>query len=74
MGSTYDPDPPALAGVQLLTIPRCKKYLAFYRLGPDGIEILRRLHGARDRPTILAEELGATRQAQDKNEDESQEV
>jgi toxin ParE1/3/4 len=70
MGSAYDPDHPALAGIRVLTIPRFKKYLVFYRLGPDGIEILRVLHGARDVPSLLADEFGAAPQAEEEKDSE----
>jgi toxin ParE1/3/4 len=58
IGTTYDHDHPALAGLRFLPISRFRKYLVFYRPVADGIEIVRVLHGARDIQSVLAEEFG----------------
>jgi len=58
MGTHYEHDHPALAGVRFFPVSRFRKYLVFYRSVADGIEIVRVLHGARDIATILAEEFG----------------
>ncbi|MBM3994705.1 MAG: type II toxin-antitoxin system RelE/ParE family toxin [Planctomycetes bacterium] len=38
------------------TVPRFRKYLVFYRVDDDVIDIIRVLHSARDLPTILESE------------------
>lgn len=58
MGARYEPDHPALAELRFFPISRFKKDLIFYRPLPDGIEVVRVLHGARDIYGILAEEFG----------------
>jgi toxin ParE1/3/4 len=59
MGTRYEPDEPLYADLRYFPVARHRKFLAFYRPLPDGIEVLRVLHGARDIAGILAEELGA---------------
>lgn len=58
MGTHYEPDEPIFAGLRYFPITGHRKFLAFYRPLPDGIEVLRVLHGARDITGILAEEFG----------------
>lgn len=59
LGTRYEHDHPALAELRFLPLPsRFKNYLVFYRPIAGGIEIARVLHGARDLPRILSEELG----------------
>ncbi len=58
IGTPYDPDHRALAGLRFLPVTRFKKYLIFYRPVPGGIELVRVLHGAREIASILAEEFG----------------
>jgi toxin ParE1/3/4 len=74
MGARYDPDHPALAELRFLPITRFKDDLIFYRAIPDGIEIIRVLHGARDIAGILAEKFGIERDddGDDDNLSESQ--
>lgn len=55
MGTSYDTDHPALAGLRFLPVTRFKKYLIFYRPIPGGIDLVRVLHGARDIGSILAD-------------------
>ena len=59
MGTRYEPDEPLYADLRYFPVTRHRKFLAFYRPLPDGIEVLRVLHGARDVAGILAEEFGA---------------
>jgi toxin ParE1/3/4 len=65
MGNGYEHDHPALAGVRFFPISRFRKYVVFYRQIADGIEIVRVFHGARDIPSILAEEFGVDGDASD---------
>ncbi|QEH35446.1 Plasmid stabilization system protein [Aquisphaera giovannonii] len=60
MGARFKAEDPALAGLRYAPISaRYRKYVAFYRPIPDGIEVIRVLHGARDIRTALAEEFDA---------------
>jgi len=58
IGTRFDPDQPSLAELRFFPINGFKNDLVFYRLIPDGIEIVRVLHGARDIGRILAEQFG----------------
>ena len=59
MGSLYEHEHPALAGLRFFPLPsRFKKYLVFDRPMDDGIEVVRVLHGARDIEAIVNEEFG----------------
>ena len=69
MGTLYEHEHPALAGLRFLPISRFRKYLVFYRPVADGIEIVRVLHGACDIQNILAEESGAHGDASDDQPD-----
>lgn len=57
MGTRYQPDEPLYADLRYFPITRHPNHLAFYRPLPDGIEVLRILHGARDIAGILADEF-----------------
>jgi toxin ParE1/3/4 len=57
MGSSYEHDHPALAGMRYFPVSRFRNYIIFYQPVADGIEIVRVLHGARDIAVILAEEI-----------------
>ena len=46
IGTCYNHDHPALAGVRYFPISRFRVYVIFYRPVTDGIEIIRVLHGA----------------------------
>lgn len=58
LGTLYEPDDPTLPVLRFLPIAKFRKYLIFYRPTPDGIEVVRVLHGARDIRGILAFDLG----------------
>ena len=47
---------PRLAGLRMLRVRGFRKYLLFYREAPEGIELVRVLHGARDIEAVLGEE------------------
>ena len=53
MGSLWNAKNPALAGLRVWSIRKFENYLIFYRPVPDGIEVVRVLHGSRDIDTIL---------------------
>ena len=58
-GARYPSEVRAFGELRFTPLPsRFKKYLVFYRPVEGGVEIIRVLHGARDLPGILAEELG----------------
>jgi toxin ParE1/3/4 len=57
IGTRYEHEHEALADLRFLPLSRFRKYLVFYRPIPQGIEIVRVLHGARDFHGILAEEF-----------------
>lgn len=65
MGTPYEHDHPALAGLRYFPVSRFGNYIVFYRPVADGIEIVRVLHGARDVASILAEEFGVDDDAGD---------
>jgi toxin ParE1/3/4 len=59
MGTRYEAENPAFEGLRFFPLAsRFKSYLVFYRPTPDGIEVARVLHGARDIQSILADEFG----------------
>jgi toxin ParE1/3/4 len=58
LGSLYEHNHPALAGLRFFPVSSFKKYLVFYRPVAGAIEIVRVLHGARDIARILSEEFG----------------
>jgi toxin ParE1/3/4 len=58
MGTRYEAENPAFAGLRFFPLSsRFKSYVVSYRPTPEGIEVARVLHGARDIPSILAEDL-----------------
>ena len=58
LGTRFETLPPAFGEIRYLPLPsRFKKYLVFYRPLPEGIEVVRVLHGARDVAGILALDL-----------------
>jgi toxin ParE1/3/4 len=74
LGTRYAPEEPALADLRCFPISRFKKYLVFYRAAAERIEIVHVLHGARDIPSILADDLGFEGDSEDEsseNEEES---
>lgn len=58
IGTCYEPEDPAYAELRYFPITKFPKYLVFYRPVPDGIEVVRVLHGARDIAFILEDDLG----------------
>ena len=44
---------PRLAGLRLWPVPTFESYLVFYLAGPDALDIVRVLHGARNLPGEL---------------------
>lgn len=48
---------PSLAGIRQQAIKGFKNYLVFYRFTDSGVEVLRVIHGARDIPEILDEDV-----------------
>jgi toxin ParE1/3/4 len=72
MGTPYDYDHPALAGLRYVPVSRFRKFVVFYRPVPDGIEIVRVLHGARDIQSILAEQFGVDANHNDAGETKGQ--
>jgi toxin ParE1/3/4 len=53
MGGLREFANPGLAGIRVWRLRGFKKYLVYYRARPDGIEVLRVLHAARDIGRIL---------------------
>jgi toxin ParE1/3/4 len=47
---------PRLSGMRSFRVKDFENYLVFYRTVPEGIEVFRVLHGARDLDTVLGEE------------------
>lgn len=47
---------PTLAGLRMWPIRRFERYLIFYRQIPEGIEIVRLLHAARDLEILFEKE------------------
>lgn len=56
IGRLYKISKPRLSGLQKWSVKGFEKYLIFYRLQDDRIEVVRILHAARDIPTILEQE------------------
>lgn len=56
LGALYDSVEADFAGLRVFSVPRFRKYLVFYRVEDDVIDIIRVIHGARDLPTILESE------------------
>ena len=55
IGSSRSFNNKELDGLRMLRIPKFEKYLIFYRPVPEGIEIIRVLHGARDIPSLFGQ-------------------
>ena len=59
MGTLYPLDHPALADLRYLCLSsHFKVHVVFYLPEPDGITVVRVLHGARDLDGILSDEFG----------------
>jgi toxin ParE1/3/4 len=56
-GAVYNPDRPSLADLRHFPIARFPSQIVFYKPIPDGIEVYRVLHGARDLEGILDTEF-----------------
>jgi len=52
----YEMDHPKLANLRKRAIVGFRKYLVFYRIDGGSVEIIRVLHGARDIPSVMAEQ------------------
>ena len=46
---------PRLQGMRIMPLNKFEKYLVFYHLHGDDIEIIRVIHGARDYPSFFGE-------------------
>ena len=57
IGTPFEPGEPRFAGLRYCPVSRFKNFIAFYRPLPDGIEVLRVLHGSRDLEGILTADL-----------------
>jgi toxin ParE1/3/4 len=44
---------PEMKGLRMLPVRKFTKYLIFYRSTPEGLEIVRVIHGARDLPSLF---------------------
>jgi toxin ParE1/3/4 len=44
---------PEMKGLRMLPVRQFDKYLIFYRSTPEGLEIVRVIHGARDLPSLF---------------------
>jgi toxin ParE1/3/4 len=53
IGGVYENQNPRLAGMRVWRVAGFEKYLIFYQISDDRIEIVRILHGARDIAAIL---------------------
>jgi toxin ParE1/3/4 len=57
MGHRYESTQPRLAGVRVWSVKGFPNHLVFYRPVQGGIEVILVIHGARDIPTVLAQEI-----------------
>ena len=53
LGQLYDQAPASLPGLRCTPIGRFRKHLMIYRPRPDGIEVLRVVHGRQDSTGLL---------------------
>jgi len=53
----YELDHPRLKELRKTAVIGYRNYLVFYRIDADMVEIIRVLHGARDIPALLMEDL-----------------
>lgn len=70
MGGRYESDNLELAGVRVFPVSRIRNYLIFYRPTPQGIEVLRVLHGARDIDRVLGMYTGAETEHEEPEQNE----
>jgi toxin ParE1/3/4 len=66
MGVTRDFDSPRLAGIRMFPVRGFDKYLVFYRLSGNAVEIIRVLHSARDVAGLFTEGEDRTEAASEK--------
>jgi toxin ParE1/3/4 len=52
-GSTRNFHNPEMKGLRMLPVRKFDNYLIFYRSTPEGLEIVRVVHGARDLPSLF---------------------
>jgi toxin ParE1/3/4 len=71
LGTRTEYEHPDLADLRVFPVSRYRNYLVFYRPAPDGIEIVRVLHGARDIDRILAEEFGVDEDVEEQADESS---
>ncbi len=64
IGSVHSFNNKELDGLRMLRIPKFEKYLIFYRPMPEGTEIIRVLHAARDISSIFGETAAENGQEQ----------
>jgi len=57
LGGVCEFGSPNAAGIRVWPIKGFKNYLIFYRPIQQGVEIIRVLHGARDIPAVLEEDV-----------------
>jgi toxin ParE1/3/4 len=70
IGTKYQHQHPALAGLRYFPVSRSRIDIVFYRPIASGIEVVRVLHGARDLDRILAQEFGVDTEASDDETEE----
>jgi len=56
LGGFCEYEKPRLKELRVFPVKRFPKYLVFYRALPDGIDVIRVLHGAQDIERILTED------------------
>ncbi len=55
IGAAFPCQDAGLQGLRHFQVSGFRNYIIFYKLVPNGIEVWRVLHGARDLPKVLAE-------------------
>jgi toxin ParE1/3/4 len=53
IGTAHNFHNPEMKGRRMLPVRESTKYLIFYRSTPEGLEIVRVIHGARDLPSLF---------------------
>ena len=53
IGTIHNFHNPEMKGLRMLPVRKFTKYLIFYRSTPEGLEIVRVVHGARDLPSLF---------------------
>jgi toxin ParE1/3/4 len=57
LGSLWETNEPALVGLRAWSIRKFERYVIFYRPLPDGIEVVRVLHGAQESERLLEDSI-----------------